>query len=293
MTATDEQALLQSILDDPAADAPRLVYADWLDENKKSCGKCDGTGEIDEKNYHGAWDSWKCAACDGTGLVSQSDRAEFIRVQCELSRSDCHHPRGLIKPTPWCRVCVLRHREGELLTDDNRQAWFAVPGLGVQLEGDADKLFWWVQPGGPRIEATIHRGFVERITCTLADWCGGLCPECRDPARAATRRLAGETCRHCGGSGRTPAHGPAVVACQPISRVGLTDRAMVQIPRYGWTFVIADGPSRRNGIPWDVYELMSGEYYKDQPSAADALSDGLIKWAKREADRQKPKENKQ
>ena len=45
-----EQAFLQAILDDPEADAPRLVFADWLEE-------------------HG-----------------DSDCAEFIRLQCELAR---------------------------------------------------------------------------------------------------------------------------------------------------------------------------------------------------------------
>lgn len=46
----NEQAFLEAVLSDPDADAPRLVFADWLEE-------------------HG-----------------DSDRAEFIRVQCELAR---------------------------------------------------------------------------------------------------------------------------------------------------------------------------------------------------------------
>jgi uncharacterized protein (TIGR02996 family) len=49
--ATTEQALLAAIWADPHDDTPRLVYADWLDE-------------------HG-----------------QPDRAEFVRVQCELARA--------------------------------------------------------------------------------------------------------------------------------------------------------------------------------------------------------------
>src|SRR5215203_267031 len=61
---SDAAALLATIRAAPADDAPRLVYADWLDE-------------------HG-----------------HPDRAEFIRVQCELARRD--------GPT-------LRRREAELL----------------------------------------------------------------------------------------------------------------------------------------------------------------------------------
>jgi uncharacterized protein (TIGR02996 family) len=49
---TDDSALLAAIRAAPADDAPRLVYADWLDE-------------------HG-----------------HPERAEFIRVQCELARRD-------------------------------------------------------------------------------------------------------------------------------------------------------------------------------------------------------------
>jgi uncharacterized protein (TIGR02996 family) len=47
---TDEEALLRAVIADPDDDAPRLIYADWLDE-------------------HG-----------------QGERAEFIRVQCEAAR---------------------------------------------------------------------------------------------------------------------------------------------------------------------------------------------------------------
>jgi uncharacterized protein (TIGR02996 family) len=61
---TDAAALLAAVRQAPADDAPRLVYADWLDE-------------------HG-----------------QPERAEFIRVQCELARHD----------SP-----ALRRREAELL----------------------------------------------------------------------------------------------------------------------------------------------------------------------------------
>jgi uncharacterized protein (TIGR02996 family) len=47
---SDEEAFLQKIIENPDDDAPRLVFADWLEE-------------------HG-----------------QAERAEFIRVQCELAR---------------------------------------------------------------------------------------------------------------------------------------------------------------------------------------------------------------
>jgi uncharacterized protein (TIGR02996 family) len=46
----EEEAFLQAVIENPEDDAPRLIFADWLEE-------------------HG-----------------QPERAEFIRVQCELAR---------------------------------------------------------------------------------------------------------------------------------------------------------------------------------------------------------------
>ena len=54
---SNEQAFLQSVLADPEDDTPRLVYADWLDDN------------------------------------GRPERAEFIRVQIELARLPEENPR--------------------------------------------------------------------------------------------------------------------------------------------------------------------------------------------------------
>jgi uncharacterized protein (TIGR02996 family) len=51
MTRTSDEAFLQDIRENPEDDAPRLVYADWLDER------------------------------------GQAERAEFIRIQCRLARA--------------------------------------------------------------------------------------------------------------------------------------------------------------------------------------------------------------
>jgi uncharacterized protein (TIGR02996 family) len=57
MPATDERAFFDRIRDAPDDDAPRLIYADWLDEH------------------------------------DQPDRAEFIRLQCALDRLPDDDPR--------------------------------------------------------------------------------------------------------------------------------------------------------------------------------------------------------
>jgi uncharacterized protein (TIGR02996 family) len=98
------QAFLQDILEHPADDAPRLIYADWLEENGGPAGQ---------------------------------ERAEFIRVQCELSRLGPEDPRR----------CLLEMRERQLLAR-NRPAWDAV-FVGVSL-----LAFPWVyRRGFPEVVA--------------------------------------------------------------------------------------------------------------------------------------------
>jgi uncharacterized protein (TIGR02996 family) len=92
------EAFLRTIREHPDDDGPRLVYADWLEER----GEC--------------------------------DRAEFIRVQCELEQAPDDE-----------RYAGLAQREAELL-QRHREAWF----------GD------W-QPG-PHVR--IRRGFLDVVVST-------------------------------------------------------------------------------------------------------------------------------
>lgn len=86
---TEHDAFLADILENPEDDAPRLIYADWLDER------------------------------------GESERAEFIRVQCALAREPLDHPdyprwqqrEAQLQPrayswagplTEWCVQCVFR-----------------------------------------------------------------------------------------------------------------------------------------------------------------------------------------
>ena len=81
---SDRDALYAAVLAAPADDLPRLLYADW----------CDDHGE--------------------------PDRAEFIRVQCELARL----------PAADARWGPLVDRVGELLTPDNHARW-RIPESGL------------------------------------------------------------------------------------------------------------------------------------------------------------------
>src|SRR5688572_11118603 len=91
-------ALLRAIVANPADDLPRLVYADWLDE-------------------HG-----------------DPARAEFVRVQCGLARTDEADPR----------YRHLEDREHDLLSE-HEPRW---------LDAGSDRWHEW----------QFRRGFVEQVT---------------------------------------------------------------------------------------------------------------------------------
>lgn len=145
---SDGEALLAAILANPDDDAPRLVYADWLEENV-----CD----VPCLARYG----WNCKECNDIGHISivLAERAEFIRVQCEIFRTmpakhadRCH-----------CKGCKLRHRERELATADIGKSRLVGPfPLAVKLSGftnDANVS-----------HAICTRGFPSAITCTTADF---------------------------------------------------------------------------------------------------------------------------
>src|SRR5262245_23642963 len=131
MTATADNtgsALFRAILADPADDAPRLVYADWLDEHATDsavCPNCDGRGETRYCDAAGDMDDEPCGQCGGslaggykrgTGRVGGNgfaERAEFVRVQCELAHipgnPDMPHPLDNLPELE--RKRLLRKRE--------------------------------------------------------------------------------------------------------------------------------------------------------------------------------------
>lgn len=135
MTTTDETALLAAIRDNPEDDTPRLVYADWLQENNEAveCPTCLGTGSHAINPYelaarYGAGTATRildhawCGKCDGSGRIpgGRADRAELIRVQCELARTPGQCDKlfcdGQLVVCDECkRWKLLRRRERELI----------------------------------------------------------------------------------------------------------------------------------------------------------------------------------
>jgi uncharacterized protein (TIGR02996 family) len=134
--------LLRAVIDNPGEDLPRLVYADWLQEN------------------------------------GQAERAEFVRVQVELAalppepvpvHGDESRPilaavaRRLRRSTDPHYVArqVLRFRERALLSAHwQNWCWPADVMWGAMGTRAGD---WWEH-------FTFTRGFVSHVTCSCADW---------------------------------------------------------------------------------------------------------------------------
>lgn len=161
---------------EPDDDGPRLEYADWL-ESRKTCPECGGKGRVWSFMYG---QPMPCDACDGTGRVSNGhgERAEFVRVQIELSRMD-EAGEGEIDPveghTCWeypCTTCamvekyrLLRLRERELF-DVHRQGW--MPRFACPTDGHLP--FDVVERPVAEVNLRFRRGFAEACVTDWSRW---------------------------------------------------------------------------------------------------------------------------
>lgn len=157
--AAERAGLVADVIAHPGDDAPRLIFADWLEDQ-------------------------------GDGA-----RAEFVRVQCELCRLDAAGHT----PDPWhahprkdcpeqftpdgcagcSRMIFLRRRERDLFAVAADAAMFAGGPLwdGWQprpISGHSPNTLHFGEPlsDPPAFLFTFRRGFVEEIACTLEDWKG-------------------------------------------------------------------------------------------------------------------------
>ena len=158
---TDEAALLAAIRLHPAEDTPRLMYADWLDENAAQvpCPKCAGRGDDDGRN-----DAYgmvgECVGCRGAGRVpdGRRERAEFIRVQCEIARIVA---AGTADPKRYVGGAF-----GRGVTPPDFERWKALDRRGAELHA-AHRDDWWPADG---LSLDWQRGFVDAVECPAAKW---------------------------------------------------------------------------------------------------------------------------
>ena len=245
----EDLALLAAVCANPEDDTPRLVYADWLEDH------------------------------------DLPERAEFIRVQCELARLACEVPgycsSGMGECWPCLQADELRRRERELLTGRWHE-WFAVFSAVPTLCGNLP------DPGGfdrsHFRRVTFARGFVDSVTCTAADflahadallWHPGLTDECGTcNGRGKSAYLIGafgpfpNGCPRCDG-GRVPR--PCPPTAQPITRVTLTtwpDVSSLRLPGSGghWHW-FDDAPA----VSYDLGGLIPSDRTADQSGVIKAV----------------------
>lgn len=191
----DTQAgLLAAICSHPDDDTPRLIFADYLDEN------------------------------------GQPERAEFIRVQCEIAKlPDCLFiPMGQELPCrasarPTVISCQPCRRFGELgkqereLWESNRREWeMSFPGTDL---GPNSQLWW--KRGFPDEMQVAWQAWVDRVqfACWRPGWFGGPCDWCL-PGHHRGQPLS--DCPTCYGTGRITR--PFTGVEQPVRFVTWTDR---------------------------------------------------------------------
>jgi uncharacterized protein (TIGR02996 family) len=231
MTAmlTDGEILLRAILATPEDDAPRLIYADWLEEN------------------------------------GEEERAEFIRVQCELGSLGFGNPEeNQIRRSD--RIGELARRQRSLWVKPETSSWFG----GTSYIALGRSVFETRYDN--KSCSLIRRGFADEVRCTLADWMK---------------------------------HGPAIVRTQPVTRVVLTDVVPWPSSRAEDRVVLWDKRSfreeqlgreeditlTRSGIiDNDIYQFLRDGVsypsdkglmkYETSQIALDDLSQACLTWAK-------------
>ena len=178
-TSRDERALLAAIAATPGEDTPRLAYADYLEDEgavRVVCHSCLGNRKTYHKDHDYGDGEWvDCWTCRGTGTVldtSRVDRAEFVRVQCELAgwRAADFEAKSLYDGD---RMIDLSARE-DILLAKHKAAWSrwscpVCPPEGKRhvtcsLCGNSGDLFHG-------FEVEFRRGFPHRLTApTFGHW---------------------------------------------------------------------------------------------------------------------------
>lgn len=132
---TSDQAFLDAIITDPTNDLSRLVYADYLD--------------------------------DAAGRMTE--RAELIRVQCELALW-CSQ-KFSTADNVWARIIALSARENVLIEMCECELLWSGSPLGYiaaeETQGDPGERT--VKPVRA-FKNTYCRGFVEEVACTAEAW---------------------------------------------------------------------------------------------------------------------------
>jgi uncharacterized protein (TIGR02996 family) len=245
---THSPELLQSLLADPNDDLPRLVLADWLDDN------------------------------------DQPARAEFIRVQCELAELVvCGNPPGYCD----CRTCrqlaPLQDRQRTLWHHAGPHAVCpgVPPELTAVLPGSA-----LLPPAAAVVRrgfvAEVRLPFAA-FAGGICRRCqgGGNVHRTHDDGR-----LSNPGCPACGGEGRVRSVAPALFARHPVVWVELTDVAPFY--EYHDETPNLRGTERRRVWRWEseVWSVIPGAYgeFASEEEARRVLAaEAAVDWGRAHA----------
>lgn len=285
------------------------------------CGRCKGhrfPGFFGSDSLADAFsleiEERRCPGCKGSGCVSNgaAERAEFIRVQCEIARMeksgepcdiDPHEGHTCCDdPCPVCasvtKYVALCKREQELL-DKRQKQWFRIPGLYGPGFAEDWPLCWWISSfeSQPRIEGQLRRGFIHTVRGPLAMLVGGPCQ--RHDWYAESR------CPDCKGTNHRPgqlaAMGPELLVVQ---RAEATDVAAGNFPGepFRWwdkNEGVPNDPEPAD-LPRELFEIIAELYpnakrvfgqsgfrrclsFSTRDDADDAISAGILALARRQA----------
>lgn len=303
-------AFMRAIAAAPDCDTPRLVLADWLEEHAGtvSCDRCYGTGR---RAVYSAWangdgfsrnESEPCLTCHGSRLVSNGcgERAEFIRMQCELAA----HERLAFDPN-WKAASGLREAELRL--------WHEVsghfPAVGDNPVYNGASCEYRTSAG----TFAVRRGFAGTVRGPLAVLLGGECGRCggnrRGPDEFAGGTFWPTDCPDCHGTGRTPGDlermGAELWAVEAATPTDCEPWVNLDRTHWGWwernsyhnedeslldrelMLAMAADPARGD---WDIGVRFTDDsppggciLFRAEAAARDALSQAVLALARRRA----------
>jgi uncharacterized protein (TIGR02996 family) len=280
---TEQEALLRAILEDPADDTVRLVYADWLDENVKTkpCPRCNGGLRLVHVNRETftkppLQPKDLCRMCEGTSSVTDGgykERAELIRVQVELARM----PQEVVG-TDWVKTALydggvsaekdedpvrerLQRRSNELLStmlDVSTPTQFRRTVAHVVWAGKLNNKEW--------DNGTYRRGFIDRAVLHESTLFGGECKGCRATERHGPSENVSWSipkCANCLGTKRACDGIKTLFNTHPVTKVmlaGANPNGVSFTNEYSWYFHPTMGREYLHWLPICLASTMRALY---------------------------------
>lgn len=144
---TDREALLAAVLQSPDDDTPRLMFADWCEEN----------GETERAEFIRVQiEASRCVPCGGSGVVSKG-RSRFRGVPLAPGQA-LILPGDAVFQCEGCSGALRRERE---LFEQSPQThvWFGAVIRLAKMGSDWYEHLKW-----------FSRGFIDPVTCSWSDW---------------------------------------------------------------------------------------------------------------------------